>query len=341
MNNEVKNISTIQYILASVGTLIIVGLYIVLRYGLMLNADAIDLRPEDKVLIYVIAGIFALIYITLIENITRWTKLGVIAFGTRSYNKKNVEGYPINESFSGYKYVNANQIINDGIDSINMSNDMDTFEDVVWYANQEMRQKAYNRLLRKQRKILNKKYRKAFKRHQIETSNELLELLDKNRADIGITNDLLECINKLDRDKVIEIDTYLYELYDITAKEFDAQVLLDDEGTGAESWIDRIRMSKLYYIITVWVLPVILGVSAIIVGFMYEWKFDDILSSSEVILLNAIIIYLVTKIPTVAFKAYTIAFKNNQLTPKLNAAHVFRLYKNRKLKKNVEKTPED
>jgi hypothetical protein len=339
MNKNFKLISVVDIILASIGTVFLIGFFIILRYGLGLDIAPANITEEDKIIIYVVSIIFVFLYSLLIENILRWSKILIVKLGEKLYNKKHIDGFPVNETFIGYKYTESKKTIKDGIDKVNHSNDMEYFEDTVWYANMEFRQKAYNKLLRQLRKKLNKKYRKAKKKRLQEEIERLQEELNANRDHLQLTNDLLNSINNYNRDDIIKYDTILYELYDINPKEFDAQVLLDDEN-GSLSWIDKVRNSKTYDIITTWVLPLMIGVSLVIFGLMYNWSFSEILNDSEQVILTLLIVYLVTKIPTTMFKAFD-RFPRNILNPVQDGAYIFKKYMNRKTKIVIEEENKD
>lgn len=332
MNKEVKNTNAIDVILAVVGSIVLVGLYLVLRFGFGLDPTAIELDAGDKLLINILAISFIILFMALVENLTRWTRLSIIWLGERSYRKKNIDGFPIDEGFIGYQYVDCKDVIKETCNIINNTNDMDGFEDTVWFVNMENRQKAYNYFLRGERKKLSKKFKKANKKRLEDEMELYTNELSRNRDDLGITNTMLVAINQYNNKKVIELDTYLYEKYDIKSKEFDAQDLLDGAEHGYQSWFDRVRNSRVYIWTTLLMIPMTIGVIGIVVGPRYEWAFDDILSKSEVILLNMLSIYLATRIPSVIIKTYGKLFPNSILKPIQDAAFVFKKYTNRKSK---------
>jgi len=325
-NRPVKRISTMDWILAISGIFILIGAYFVLRFGFGLDVTKIELSDADRVMMYILSIAFIFTYSVLIENIQRWTKLGIIKFGEKSYNRKHKDGFPVNESFVGFKYVNSKEIIAKTALDIMTNNDMDEFEKVVWFANMENRQIKYNRLIRDNRKKLSRKYRKAKQKHNDELIKKTEVALQVNRDHLQWTNDFFESINKYNRIETIDWDTKLYEIYDIKSKEYDAQELLDDEQFSNDHWIDKVRNSRAWNVISSWILPIIIGVSFIILGFMYNWKFDELLSASEKIILNLLIIYLVSKIPGRIIVCFTTTFPGNQLRPALNSAYIFQKY---------------
>ena len=326
IDKEVRSTNLLDFILAILGTLFLVGGYIVLRFGFGLDPIKAELTSEKKTIIYIVSVSFSILFILLIENIQRWTKLLITHNGNKLYNKKYKDGFPINEDNAGYKLVEANVVINETSDYIERYNDMERFEEVVYYINMESRQKAYNRLLRGFHKKLNKRYKKAKKRRLKDELEGIITELNLNRHMIGTTTKMLVSINEKDKNNVEQYDRVLYEDLDIEPIELEPQILLDNEFNGYESTLDRIRSSRTYYTITTWILPIVLGVSFIVIGFMYEWDFQDFLSKSDKVILNLLVIYLVTKVPTTIYKAIT-NYRSQTLRPKLQASYVFKKYK--------------
>lgn len=327
MDKEVKSTNLLDFILAFTGTLFFVAGYFTLRYGF--GITMVFNEGEDKinpVLIYVVSALFAILYAILIDNVERWVKLLITHNGNRLYNKKYKDGFPVDLNNSGYKYIEANIIINETSDLIERYNDIDRFEEIVWYHNMESRQKSYSRVLRAFRKKLNKKYSKAKKRRLEEQLGVILDELRINRLHIGLCSELLENVTVKDREEVIRLDELLYEHYDIEPMELDPQILLDNEYNGTENFIDKIRNSKTWHILTTWIFPIMLGVGFIIVGFLYSWVHDKNYLEDYRIVLNLLVFYLATKVPTTIYKAI-VNYDTQTLRPKLQASFIFKKYK--------------
>lgn len=321
MSSEIKTTSLVDILIASVSTIFFIGALFLVRYILGMEVDINELWEQEKDIIYPIAGVFILAYIIMIENITRWTKILLRKLGQRTYNRKHVDGFPINEQDVGYKLIDADATISKTSREIQENNDLDLWMESVWYANMELRHKDYIQAIRKSRKKCKK----------IKDKTARTKIFDDIKLDMGVASDMLKGVTTYDKELVETSDTKLDEKYDISPLEYNELELLENEyDSGLDNKLDKIRNNIIYVVFVNYLIPIVFAVVGIVLIRKYTISEKGGLDGDDLFLFNMAIGYLAIRIPTVIINAVR-DFKRN-MRNKLEIAFAFKRYNNRKAK---------
>ncbi len=327
---EIKTNSLSDILLAWLGTVVFVGMLsgVILILDIKFEENIDWAKEKDQ--IYPLIGFFILGYMILINNIQRWTSILMRQAGGRLYNRKHIDGFPINEEDSGYRAVEADILINETSRGIYENKQLGQWEQSVWYQNMEFRYDSYSKRIKSEYRKFKKKltFNKILpkwiqKQHKIDTIKLVLE---DNRKHSELLSEFLYSINNYNKDEVVKLNDKLDEIYIIQPLEYDHQILLDNQPGNIFELIDKMRESKLYQI---FMDLVSIGFAILVVINIRKYTLNSgHLNSTDRLTIFIVLAFFLSKVPTTAINAVK-RFKMSNRT-KLKRAYVFRKYLNDK-----------